>query len=431
MAPSMNVGRTVVACAWFFIAMTAAAAQGNPLPRLVVKCVDAEGKPVSDVEVHLLQHRKGITGASSYEHSGPHQTGADGFATTAIAIDYDGGCFDRWFYARVPGKSVGAMRCLRLDTTAPPEPAEPVIRLEPSREVRGVVRVPEGLRAQSVRVRTLTVIALAAKGGTAGAYPRVYGIDGLRDALPTVFDATVAEDGRFALRDLPAHALVYLAAEGPGLGQAQWSNVRLPERKVPDSIELSMEREAVLGGTVIGPGGKPVADAVVNLRIERSMRQANVQCAFETRSDAAGRFRLVGLPAGTFQLVVLHGDGVVRPLPVELADAQELVQPDVILEDGVDVRGIVRGVPGNVAMERVGMTAITDDDRHWRLGFAQTDPQGRFVLRLPKGPAMLYVSRVPRGFQQPPSSYDQLLRLDVQPGDKALTELVFEIEKTK
>jgi hypothetical protein len=50
---------------------------------------------------------------------------------------------------------------------------------------------------------------------------------------------------------------------------------------------------------------------------------------------------------------------------------------------------------------------------------------------VPKGPALLYVAGVPRGYEQPQASYDKLVRIDVQPGEQALTELVFEIDKTK
>ena len=431
MALAMNARRTIVAVAWFVVAMTAAAAQGNPLPRLAVKCVDAEGKPVSDAEVHVFQARKGVVGAASYEPSGPHRTGVDGVATTAIAIDYDGGCFDRWLYARVPGKSVGAMRWLRFDTTAPPEPAEPVIRLEPSREVRGVVRGPEGVDVRTVRVRVLSLSALAGTDPIGSPFPRYHEFPGLRDALPERFDAAVAEDGSFVLRDQPPRPLLYLAAEGPGLAQAQWFNAVLPGRHIPDLVQISMQREAVLVATATDALQRPLADVLVKVRVERGGPGTGVRCTFEGRSDAEGRVRIGGLPAGEFAVEAVHPELVLRPQLLTLAVGETTQGLALAFEPAIEVRGVVRSTATGSGVERVGISAITGDEQRWLLGFAQTDPQGRFVLRLPKGTAALYVNRVPHGFQQPSASHDQLLRVDVQPGDKSLTELVFEIEPTK
>src|SRR6187549_643478 len=86
-----------------------------PLPRVEVRCLDVDGKPVAEAEVHVFQARKGLDGRSDYVGSGPHRTDAEGLATTAIAMDFDGGRFDRWFHARVPGKLVGAQRASRFD----------------------------------------------------------------------------------------------------------------------------------------------------------------------------------------------------------------------------------------------------------------------------------------------------------------------------
>lgn len=110
---------------------------------------------------------------------GPHRTGVDGLASTAIAIDYDGGCFDRWLHARVPGKLVGAMRWLRLDTNAPPVPTEPVIRLEPSRRhwiLSMVGRNPTGPRTDRIRLRNgVRVLAELGSPRRDAAFPRLGG----------------------------------------------------------------------------------------------------------------------------------------------------------------------------------------------------------------------------------------------------------------
>lgn len=414
----------------FALLSTAVVGQQKDLPRVTVTCVDVDGKPVADVEVHMFQG-KGITGPAAYAHSGPHRTGADGVAVTAVAIDYRGGCFDRWFYARVPDKLVGGLRWLRFDANGPAWPEKPVIRLQPSREINGLLRAPAGIDVRTARVRTLSLSALDDTSPTGSPLPRYSEFLGLNDTLPERFDAPVGEDGRFVLRDVPTRALVYLAAEGPGLAQAQWFNAILPERRIPDLVEMTMQREATLLATVTGPSERPLAEVEVKVRLESSDPHTGVRCTFEGRSDAAGQVRIGGLPAGEYAVDVAHAEYVMRPQSLTLASGETTKDLAYSLESPVEVRGIVRGLPGNVPLERVGMRAITDDDRHRALGFALTDPQGRFVLRLPRGAAMLHVAGVPPGYQQPPATYDKLLRLDVQPDDKTLTELVFELEAAK
>lgn len=426
----MNAGRAVIAGVGLMLGSATAVAQEKQLPRVTVTCIDVDGEPVAGAEVYMFQG-KGITGRAGYEPSGPHRTGAGGVAATAIAIDYRGGCFDRWFYARVPGKLVGGLRWLRFDANGPAWPEKPVIRLQPSREIHGFVRAPEGVDVRTARVRTLSLSALDDSRPSGSQLPRYFEFQGLRDTLRERFDATVGEDGTFVLKDVPTRALVYLAAEGPGLAQSQWFNALLPERRIPDVVEMKMQREAALVATVTGPALQPLANVEVKVRLESHDPHTGVRCTFEGRSDAAGHVRIGGLPAGEYAVDVAHGEYVLRPQSLTLAASETTKDLVYTLEQAVEVRGIVRGLPGNVPLERVGMSAITDDDRHRSLGFAQTDPQGRFVLRLPAGPAMLHVAGVPAGYQPPPATYDKLLRLDVQPGDKALTELVFELQTAK
>ena len=224
---------------------------------------------------------------------------------------------------------------------------------------------------------------------------------------------------------------LYLAAEGPGLAQAQWFNAVLPGRHIPDLVQISMQREAVLVATATDALQRPLADVLVKVRVERGGPGTGVRCTFEGRSDAEGRVRIGGLPAGEFAVEAVHPELVLRPQLLTLAVGETTQGLALAFEPAIEVRGVVRSTATGSGVERVGMSAITGDEQRWRLGFAQTDPQGRFVLRLPKGTAALYVNRVPHGFQQPSASHDQLLRVDVQPGDKSLTELVFEIEPTK
>lgn len=107
---------------------------GQGLPRVTVKSIDADGNPVAGAEVHLFQHR-GSPNTILDLPSGPHRTDANGVGVSAIAIDYDGGRFDRSLHARVPGRLVGA---LRFDDSPI---AEPLIRSpDPGRPSAGARR---------------------------------------------------------------------------------------------------------------------------------------------------------------------------------------------------------------------------------------------------------------------------------------------------
>jgi hypothetical protein len=62
--------------------------------------------------VHVLQFTAQLEGPARLQPARPFTTGADGMVRTAIALTWDGGRFDRWVYAVVPGR-------VRL-ATAPP-----------------------------------------------------------------------------------------------------------------------------------------------------------------------------------------------------------------------------------------------------------------------------------------------------------------------
>ena len=71
-----------------------------------VVCVDSSGKPVPAAEVHLFQRVGEEQGR--YVHIGPLKADEQGKAVGPLAVfSNEHGNFDRWFYARVPGRLVG------------------------------------------------------------------------------------------------------------------------------------------------------------------------------------------------------------------------------------------------------------------------------------------------------------------------------------
>jgi hypothetical protein len=246
--------------------------------------------------------------------------------------------------------------------------------------------------------------------------------------LPERFDCQLAKDGTFVLADMPSKPFLILGATGPGVAQFLWGNARLPERRVPDSIEFELAPESRFGGTVTDAKGLPVADATVELRISRGT-QSPAMDAFLARTDTAGRFQIAGLPAGPFDLTVQSPAGVMRPERVNLVKAEAKLDAQVALEDGVEVAGVVVALPGGEPVEGVGVTAITPDNLGLRLGYSVTDPQGRFSLRLATGKTKLYFSRVPTGFVYPEPQIVTII--EVAPGDAELTKLRLEVPRTK
>lgn len=410
--------------------LRSAVAQDSPRAqgpeRVAVHCVDAEGRPVAGAEVHLWQSFRVPDGTNRLQASGPHRSGDDGVASTAVALAWDGGKFDRWAYARVPGKLVGAARVLRWDDS----PVDPklTIRLLPSREIRGQAHAPKGVRSEMLRVSVLALNAIVGDDVFGQPFPRNAEIDSLAHALPERFQCQCAADGSFVFADMPPRPLLVLAVEGPGVAQAQWGNALLPGRTIPDLIEIEALPEAVLGGVVRDAHGKPEREAEVELRISKEARSP-ILFAFRTRTDEDGRFRLTGLPAASFDLTVRSPAGSMSPRTVKLGPAQVVEDLAIDLEASVEVVGTVVALPGGVPVEGVGVSAIVDEQAMRRLGFARTDARGRFVLRLPEGKIRLYFSSVPAGFVRPEPQ--RTWSFEVRANDKDLQSVRLELERVR
>ena len=149
----------------------------------------------------------------------PFRTGADGSVPTAPALTQNGGYFDRWVDAVVPGKLVGAARV--LSATHPPDPDRITVTLLPSRTLSGRVVAPAGHALETVRVRVASLARIDGDNLFGAVFPRQTAISGFQDTLPERFDAAVATDGSFRITDLPATPLLYLVAESPGLCHAR------------------------------------------------------------------------------------------------------------------------------------------------------------------------------------------------------------------
>ncbi len=155
-----------------------------------------------------------------------------------------------------------------------------------------------------------------------------------------------AADGRFAWHGVTPDRPSRLTAQAPGFGSDEKDGLLVADGSGPLVLDFvlrpSRDRAAAkavgdearrdLTGSVVLPGGKPAAGAVVRWGAIRSDRSQ------ETKSGADGRFRLAGVPDRPGGLVVI-AEGAAPGFPVVEAGGDRDVR--VELEAGETARGRV------------------------------------------------------------------------------------------
>jgi hypothetical protein len=127
---------------------------------------------------------------------------------------------------------------------------------------------------------------------------------------------TVGPDGRYRIEGLTSGEWM-VAATVPAKGREARGMVALSPGQTEAALDLELGAGLVLSGTVAS-AGEPVLNAVVSLRSERG----NVAGA---ATGADGRFRIEGLPAGTYLMSVLHPrSGLRTEQPLSLETDQEV-----------------------------------------------------------------------------------------------------------
>jgi len=402
-------------------------AQGRSPAKVEVRCVDLDGKPVAGAEVIVFTTKPIAPGKSDMVESRPFVSDEQGRVATVTAMSHSGGHFWRMVYARVPDKMVGSKISASWSGGKAADPVTVV--MQPSREVHGQVRVPEGFDVTTVTVRTLSLNGVVGDNRFAMSFPRSYSLEGLREVLPQRFDAKVDKEGRWSLRDIPVKAMLYLAAEGPGLAQAQWHKIPrfgqpLPE--IPALLQIEMHPESSIAGVVRGPTGWPLASALVTIKL----LEGGVTTSWKATTGDDGSYRLHGLAMGQHRVKVTTDVGVMRELNIALPRGQQLGDQDLQVEPGVRVAGRVVDSSGK-PVEGVSLRALDPAPYGHRiqLGDGATDPQGRFEMLLPTGDAELHLVGLPKGFTYPKQRAVALL--DVREGGADLTKVEVEIARVK
>jgi protocatechuate 3,4-dioxygenase beta subunit len=209
-----------------------------------------------------------------------------------------------------------------------------------------------------------------------------------------------SDDGRFVYDGKPLGRTGRLSARAPGYQDQEREDIVAIDPSTPAEFNFTLRPEPARGalgrvvalatgrrtvsGTVVGPGGKPVATAVVRWGLQTSSDSVP-----ETKTDEAGAFRLEGVPDEENVLSVMaKGLGAGFPNIAARGDQQVKVE----LKAGATIRGRVVDDAGH-PIEGVQVVPSINNPRPRWIGFvyldelkAKTDRDGRFILEgMPEG----------------------------------------------
>lgn len=217
-----------------------------------------------------------------------------------------------------------------------------------------------------------------------------------------------SEDGRFSYDGKPLGRTGRLSARAPGYQDQEREDVVVLDAATPAEFDFTLrpdptkapagkpaaEAEAAarptnrrtVSGTVVGPGGEPVASAVVRWDL-----QVSSDAVPETKTDAQGAFRLEGVPDSENVLSVM-AKGLAPSFPLVAAGGDRRVK--VELKAGATIRGRVVDDSGG-PIEGARVVPVVDNPKPNWAGFvyldelqAKTDRDGRFTLEgMPGGVA--------------------------------------------
>jgi beta-lactamase regulating signal transducer with metallopeptidase domain len=393
----------------------------QPVSTVNMVCLDADDKPVPGAEVHLYQNTGGDDG--HFLHSGTFTTDAEGKAVCPEAIFTNAiGNFDRWIYARVAGRLVGAARSAKWTNRRVINP-EFRVKLRPSRSVEGQVTVPAGFDPTKVVVRVRTLHIFTGQGVfDYESFSREDVFPGLDTALPEIFECRPNPDGRIRLVDVPVRGRLYLVTAGAGLGEAQWMNA---DKAFDRPIRLTIEDESFVSGRVLSPDGKPAVGMKVTARLSSFGRWQNPYLSsFRAVTDGDGKFAIHGLPRTEFVLSIQDPKKLwtFRPLENLLVDPHKDPSLTLTMETGTPVSGRVLDREGK-PVEGASFSAIAESRDGPGLAHDFTADDGRYQFRLPAGVARLYFDSLPEGFTYPDPQLVKLL--DIKPGQADIQNLDF------
>ncbi|MEL6905285.1 MAG: carboxypeptidase regulatory-like domain-containing protein [Planctomycetota bacterium] len=169
--------------------------------------------------------------------------------------------------------------------------------------------------------------------------------------------ARSAEDGTFTFGDLSEGTYeLWVRTETHATLETQ--RVRVEHDAAPEPIVLVAPRAASASGVVADANGRPKAGALVTLfdtgRSQYTPAQVAGPVVESTRTDAQGRFEVLGLPALELQLEATHPEHPsARSKAFTLSPGEERTGVGIVLSTGGAVEGICFDADGNPAADRL------------------------------------------------------------------------------
>jgi protocatechuate 3,4-dioxygenase beta subunit len=376
-----------------------------------VRVVDEQNRPVAGAEIYVVQtlmptqRQEDMTFAGA----GPVTADADGAAKIAglPASTPDQMGWQQTFFARVPGKKAGSGRRIFVRNAPPGMPPLTdvvTIHLVDSSPVSGHATLPEGIPPVGVRANLLYFILNSSAGSsrTAGGMDLFEAKDSqFISQWPQLFSAPLDAQGNFTLNDIPNQCRGGIAIEGAGIGQAQVALLRPDERP----IEVRLEKEAIVSGTLRFADGSPAGGATVLLNPDEVVNIVH-RGAHVARTDSAGRFRFDGLGQGVYSALVspsnLDGWVAMPREGIRVTAGETRGEVEISLEHGTVISGQTVSSQGGQPVADVSITALSVGNVNGHAFASGTSgADGKYSIRLPVGQSKLYVSNPGAGFNPP------------------------------
>jgi protocatechuate 3,4-dioxygenase beta subunit len=168
--------------------------------------------------------------------------------------------------------------------------------------------------------------------------------------------AVADSEGRYRLQGL-GPGRYHVTATARGFGRANRATGQSGQ-----PVDLFLLPGGAISGTVVGSDKKPLAAAIVHAQDSDQRWKASSP----ERTDAQGRFEILGLDPGTYDLLVRlqgHAPGVIRGIDV-VNDGES--RADVMLEPGARVEGRLvdsfeKPVPGQVVAHELNQQPLPNE----------------------------------------------------------------------
>lgn len=182
-------------------------------------------------------------------------------------------------------------------------------------------------------------------------------------------------DGSFRIAEMPPLGVV-VRASAAGYAPTFSKRIRMGPGE-QRSIELTLSPGCTVEGTVATRSGQPLPEVFLDAEQRRTagfLTEGAVDATSQTKSDAAGHFRLTNVPKGNIVVRAYDGVHAVTTANLEIADCAGIQPLPIVMSDGGSIVGVVRADDG--APVASALLTLT----HRTIGFvhAVSDAEGRF-----------------------------------------------------